>query len=398
MRKRFDNWRFVLGNILIIASGSGLAVGHVVDPLFRSGLVSFVSFVVFLGCGTLGLLLLGLSIRSIAKVSRRHSLLADMNIEINRALLLDEDIDLIYDTILDYLFRIFDHVEYGSILVLDESGALSFAASRGFSPEYVAGFKLRLEDSFLYKDSGGKIEGARLISKRTLDQQLIRPLPDDWRYRSVISAPLHAEGRLFGLLNLDSHRPRTFVPEDVRIVERFTAQIEVCLLARGQYTKSIARSRTDALTGLYTRRYFEELFQIELARTERYGEEFTLGLFDADGLKKVNDSLGHQAGDRMLSAIADALREGHRKSDIVGRFGGDEYIALYHSAHMESMRLSLEETLEKLESVPIESGEGSVRAAFSFGLAKYPDDGKTLAELTAAADGRLYEMKKRRRR
>ncbi|MFA6505707.1 MAG: diguanylate cyclase [Treponemataceae bacterium] len=344
----------------------------------------------------MGLLVLVSAIRSIAKIARRLTLLADMNIEINRAILLNEDIEFIYGTILDYLFRIFDNVTYGSVLVLGEDGYLTFAASRGFSEDYVKNFKLKWEDSFLFQETSGKKSGARLISKKTLERGKTQSLPEQWKYKSVLSAPLYTNGQLFGTLNLDSENSITFAQEDVHVVEQFTAQIEVCLLVRGKYRHNIERSRTDVLTGLFTRRYFEELFAIEIARVERYGEAFILALFDADGLKNVNDTLGHQAGDQFLIAIAEALRDGHRKSDIIGRFGGDEYIALYHASEMKDIKKNLSGVLSKLKSVPIKIAQNHFTAAFSFGLAHYPEDGKVLDELIAVADRRLYVMKKRR--
>ncbi len=397
MHKPLVAWKFIFGNALILFSGLSLTVGHVLAPLMGGGVRPILFFSVFLAAGLAGLLLLALSAVDIARISRRLSLLADMSVEINRALLLNEDMEYIYDTILEYLFRIFPHVGQGTVLVLDENNELSCAASRGYSAAYAAAFKLPLERSFLFVESGGNIDGARLISRKTLERQVRLPEQGVWRYQSVISAPLYAGGRLYGQLNLDSPRARVFVAEDVRIVERFTAQIEVCLLVRGLYRSRIESSRTDALTGLYTRRYFEELFGIELARAERYGESFTLALFDADGLKRTNDGIGHQAGDLMLKAIADALREGRRKTDFVGRYGGDEYIALYHTSDTESMERALEETRERLGAASLSYAGTSFTASFCFGAAKYPDDGKTLDELTAAADRRLYEMKKRRR-
>jgi diguanylate cyclase (GGDEF)-like protein len=280
---------------------------------------------------------------------------------------------------------------------LDDDGYLTFAASRGFTPEYTKNFKLKLEKSFLYCDTGGNITGARLISKKTIDRTGTVFRPEDWRYRSVISAPMFANKRLFGLLNLDSENVRTFLPEDVHIVEQFTAQIEVCLLARGRYRHHIERAQVDALTGLHTRRYFEELFAIELARAERYGETFILALFDADGLKKVNDAFGHQAGDRMLVAIADALRTGHRKTDVIGRFGGDEFIAVYHATETLSMEKNLSAVLAGVEASKVAFEGNRIPVAFSFGLACFPTDGKTMDELIAVADRNLYAMKKLRK-
>jgi len=186
------------------------------------------------------------------------------------------------------------------------------------------------------------------------------------------------------------------VPEDVRILEQFTAQIEVCLLARGQFQVHLDLARVDALTGLFTRRYFEEVFASELARAERYGESFILALFDADGLKKVNDEYGHQAGDSLLVSMAEALRGAHRKSDILGRYGGDEYVAIFHGSDPQAMAKSLQAIRARLRAKPIESEGSPITVSFSFGLARFPEDGRSLADLIAVADRELYAMKRRR--
>lgn len=327
----------------------------------------------------------------------RLRLLSQLHVEVNRAISSNEDIDVIYEKILDYLFRMFDKVRFGSVLVLDDSGFLSFAAYRGFSPDYVKDFRLALEDSFIYRESGGNILSAKLISRHTLSGLFTRFKPGDWEYRSVISAPLFSEGKLFGLLNLDSDKPRIFTKEDLRIFEELTAQIEVCLLARGRYRKNIERSNIDSLTGLYTRRYFEELFEHVLARSHRYDERFVLAICDADGLKTINDLHGHLAGDLLLQAIADALRSVHRKSDVLGRFGGDEFIAVYHTEDLDAMRRSMEAVLAEMKENPPRWEDHALAASFSFGLARYPEDGDDLQSLTSSADKALYLMKRKRK-
>ena len=99
-----------------------------------------------------GLIGLYLRLRRIRESSRRMRLLADMNVQVNREILLNENIELIYRTILDYLFSIFNTANTGSILILGDDGYLTFAASRGFTEEYVRDFRLKLEDAFLFQD------------------------------------------------------------------------------------------------------------------------------------------------------------------------------------------------------------------------------------------------------
>ena len=229
-----------------------------------------------------GLIGLYLRFRRIRESSRRLRLLADMNVQVNREILLNENIELIYRTILDYLFSIFNTVNTGSILILGDDGYLTFAASRGFTEEYVAKFRLKLEDAFLYQETKGHITETRLITSETLARLVTMFEPGDWKYNAVISAPIFVGNRLFGILNLDSDQPGTFDERDTAIVERFRAQIEVGLLAREQYQTNIERYHVDSLTGLFTRRYFEDLFAISLDRAQRYNEGFVVAIFDID--------------------------------------------------------------------------------------------------------------------
>ena len=340
-----------------------------------------------------GLFLVYRRFRALRESSRRLSLLAEMNVKVNREILLNEDIELIYRTILDYLFSIFNTASTGSVLILGEDGYLSFAASKGFTEEFVANFHLKLEDSFLYQITGGTIKETMLINREDFRRVETVLKPDTWEYKSVISAPLFVGERLFGLLNLDSAVSDTYDAKDVEIVERFRTQIEVGLLARERYTAHIKRYQVDPLTGLLTRRYFEDLFKISLSRAQRYNECFVVALFDADSLKYVNDTLGHLAGDQMLTSIARALQVSCRHSDIIGRLGGDEFVAIYHQTEMAVMEKNIASIRSRLRSQPTRLGEAEYHLSFSYGLAKFPEDGTDHESLIAAADKRLYAMK-----
>lgn len=352
-----------------------------------------VAAIICLVLANAGLTVLYLSFRSSKESSRRMRLLAEMNVQVNREILLNEDIELIYRTILDYLFSIFDKAKMGSVLILGEDGYLRFASSRGHTEDFVEKFRLKLEDCFLYQETGGSIKETRLITHETFARIFTMFPPETWEYQSVISAPLFIGDRLFGLLNLDSDKPGSFNDEDVRIVERFRAQIEVGLLAREHYRSNIERYHVDSLTGLFSRRYFEDLFSATLDRAGRYNETFIVALFDADGLKYVNDTFGHLAGDQMLILIAKAIRASCRKSDIIGRFGGDEFIAVYHVAGTEMIEKNIAGILSNFRAKPINFGEREHRLSFSYGLARFPEDGTDLDSLTEAADKRLYAMK-----
>jgi diguanylate cyclase (GGDEF)-like protein len=121
----------------------------------------------------------------------------------------------------------------------------------------------------------------------------------------------------------------------------------------------------------------------------------TLVFFDLDDFKELNDSHGHQAGDRALQQVARLLREQIRQSDLAGRMGGDEFAALL----VESDRATGETFLFRLEAriaTLVESGELPVPIVLSAGVTRYPDDGDDAETLFALADLRLYEAKRAR--
>ncbi len=388
------------GGFLLIAAQLGTLVAAFLATLFwaQESLPWVLALAVCLALANGGVLVLRRRYLAVQEDARRLHLLADMNVRVNREILLNEDIELIYRTILNYLFDIFNTANTGSVLILGEDGYLRFAASRGFTEEFVSGFRLPLQDSFLYQLTGGDIQCARLIN--TADFAHIETVlkPGDWEYQSVISAPIFVGDRLFGLLNLDSPVAGTYDERDVEIVERFRTQIEVGLLARERYTASIRRYQVDALTGLLTRRYFEDLFKRLLERAQRHKELFVLALFDVDGLKTVNDSLGHPAGDQLLHAVARLLQGASRNSDLMGRLGGDEFVAIYHHTEAATMERSLAALRAKLRAKPLHLGPQGVehRASFSYGVASFPQDGTDQKALIACADARLYAMKSSR--
>lgn len=155
------------------------------------------------------------------------------------------------------------------------------------------------------------------------------------------------------------------------------------------------RSIRDPMTGLFNRGYFDTLLDFEIERARRYGRRFALVMVDADHFKRVNDTHGHPTGDSVLRALARALRLGVRQSDVVVRYGGEEFLLLLHetgdgSAYDKAE--SLRQTISKLILKPGSSGH-SIKLTVSAGVANYPDDGQTGRSLLTAADQRLLRAK-----
>ncbi len=151
-------------------------------------------------------------------------------------------------------------------------------------------------------------------------------------------------------------------------------------------------TRTDQLTGLYNRRHLDAALDAEVERARRDRTPLAVLMLDIDHFKKFNDQFGHPQGDALLKAIADLLREQLRPTDTVARYGGEEFtVLLPRSPRSEAVRIA--ERLRR-RIAELSAGPEGASTTGSFGLAGWPEDGATGAELIAAADAALYEAKR----
>ncbi|MBI2526564.1 MAG: GGDEF domain-containing protein [Candidatus Rokubacteria bacterium] len=160
-------------------------------------------------------------------------------------------------------------------------------------------------------------------------------------------------------------------------------------------------STTDLLSGAASRRAFDERLEAEASRARRNGRPFTLALIDVDNFKQVNDTRGHATGDAVLRAVAAIFVRSLRPSDMVARFGGDEFALLLPETSAELVMDRLERLRAEVAASRIRpSGDRSgkpVQVTLSIGAASWPDDGPLVPLVLAAADARLYEAKRRGR-
>ncbi len=153
-------------------------------------------------------------------------------------------------------------------------------------------------------------------------------------------------------------------------------------------------SSHDPLTGLHNRRYFNEMLDYEVGRSERHNHEFSILMLDLDDFKDVNDTYGHPCGDAVLKRMSETMRNSMRKGDLATRIGGDEF-AIILTETGKSGALSVAEKLRtELRNITYEGPDGKgFHITTSIGLVSYPDDAQNILDLMTSVDIGLYRAK-----
>ena len=222
-----------------------------------------------------------------------------------------------------------------------------------------------------------------LEDERFRDSPLVTSFPE---IRFYAGCPVRApDGSALGTLCVIDHEPRDVESGDVDALKDLAGMAE-------QELKTLALATVDEMTGLSNRRGFDAIAAHTVAVCQRADRAATLMLFDLNGFKQVNDTFGHAAGDRLLQRFSRELRATFRDSDVVARFGGDEFCVLLSGATAVDVQRPLSILLDKLEK----SGERPP-IVFSVGAAEY-DKTKhdTVAHLVQEADIAMYRQKRAR--
>lgn len=215
---------------------------------------------------------------------------------------------------------------------------------------------------------------------------------------ALLPCPLTFEGRLIGGLVIYHTAPACFTDEHRRVLGRVSEQAAAVIFNSTRFEQTQHESHTDPLTGLSNRRSLDRQFETGLAHAMRTHGSISVVVLDMDRLKEINDTYGHEAGDRALRAIGSVLKTTVRQNDLCARFAGDEFVVVLWDCSPENEAKRVRELQMAVGAHPFEPRPG-VRVALSIsaGPARFPLDGSTFEELLAAADARMYRDKAGRR-
>jgi diguanylate cyclase (GGDEF)-like protein len=180
------------------------------------------------------------------------------------------------------------------------------------------------------------------------------------------------------------------------LVEEFLERIEEASQRMSDLAEQLEReARTDPLTGLANRRYWSEWLTKEFERARRYGQPLGCSLVDLDNFKRVNDAYGHDVGDAVLIDLARVMRRNVRPSDLLCRYGGEEFTILLPQTDVGGAVEQAERLRRALEAACVKTHQQAVRVTASVGVATFPGPGVLTADdLVRAADQAMYRAKR----
>jgi diguanylate cyclase (GGDEF)-like protein len=215
-----------------------------------------------------------------------------------------------------------------------------------------------------------------------------------FQFKTELCAPMVYEGKVLGVISVGGiTRPSKHEKSMLRLIADVGS---TALHNHSLFQKTQEMANCDGLTKLCNKRFFMERLSEEIVKAEKEHYPISLFMFDLDNFKHYNDTQGHQAGDEVLKITGELLRETVRPDDLPARYGGEEFIVLLPRSSKDGAMHAAERVRKRLADHPYPNRESQPLKVVSLsgGVSTFPDDGRTGAELIAAADAALYRAKR----
>ena len=322
--------------------------------------------------------------RLFAEEQRRSRQLAFLN-NISKTAISSDDSEQMLADIVGHIQKnfSFDHIGIG---ILDYSTKeIEIKAEAGVTAQSL-GKRIALGAGIL-----GRVarSGEAALVQTSSEAQLQGVLPGS---RSVLCIPIAYGENFLGVLNVESHKDDAFTPADRLIMSTLADLLATALHNANVFQKLQQQSITDGLTLIKTRRFFFEALGAELKRASRSGRPISVVLMDLDKFKSVNDTKGHLEGDLVLTRVGRLLEQKCRQSNVVARYGGDEFIILMPETGVEQAQILAERLRLWIAQDPMLSEH---QITGSFGVASFPVHGFSMEDIVRVADAGMYVSKRK---
>lgn len=321
-------------------------------------------------------------------------------IDISGKVALEDKSDELYQYILEKCLALVPNALYGSILMKNENGLLGIKAYVGFNDDEVGDFELPIEESFLYSVTNGAMDRTIIINRISgvlNAEKMVGVGEEQFPVKAEIASPLILDGKIVGIIGIDSNREDAFSDKDVFVMDYMTKQVAQVIRQQMLYDEVLQLSQYDSLTKLFNRNTFDRIGEEDMLLAKEKGRNVYFGIADLDGLKAVNDAYGHVAGDLMIQKFAKELRELLEPFGICARYGGDEFVFYTSRATEEEILRNVEMIKNNLDADFVKVGDIEFRVEFSFGISSSEEVGYSGERLYNHADRKMYEEKNKKR-
>ncbi len=300
----------------------------------------------------------------------------------------------VLNLILDNLGKVVPH-HSASLALVDEKGMVQVERTRGYTEEegvVVCSFShIPARSHYIWRHVIETCQPVFVLDTGQDAEWAAQPLLP-WA-RSYACAPTVVKGKVIGFLNLESRQPGYFSENHIWRLQAFADQAAVAIEKARLFDETQRLAITDGLTGVFNRRHLLLLCEQEYERTRRFRHHLSVIMADIDHFKLVNDTYGHPTGDLVLQTLARLFQENLRTVDLLGRYGGEEFLLLLPETNYEQAMAAAERLRAQIELAHT-SEISPVAVTISLGVASgEATDSLTLNALIKLADDALYAAK-----
>jgi diguanylate cyclase (GGDEF)-like protein len=288
--------------------------------------------------------------------------------------------------------------EAWSMLMVDEARQeLTFELALGEKAKDVSGFRVKIGEGVAgWVAQTGK---PTIVNDTSKDPRFTGRFDNETNFetRSILCAPLISRGRTIGVVEIINRLGTLrFTQADLEILLTLVEPCAIAIENAILFQRTEQLTITDDLTKLFNSRYLNLYIGREIKRCKRHGIPLSVIFLDLDGFKGVNDQYGHLAGSRTLAEVGLILAEAVRESDILARYGGDEFVVVLPETPPSGALVIAERIRKSIETHSFLEGQGlRARISASFGIASYPDHALTPEGLIQKADQAMYRVKEK---
>ncbi|HEX9018983.1 MAG TPA: diguanylate cyclase, partial [Anaerolineaceae bacterium] len=211
--------------------------------------------------------------------------------------------------------------------------------------------------------------------------------------RSYVGVPLILLDQVVGVISMQSLQPYAYSGEQISLLETIATQAAIAVQNARLYDQMKQMAITDSVTLLFTRRHFTTLGRSEVERALRYKRALSVMMVDIDHFKQVNDTYGHNSGDIVLQDVARVTRQALRATDLIGRWGGEEFVIVLPEADSDGAMLIAERIRRMVADTQILLPDAKIQVTISIGVATLKDTCCSLDALVDVADRAMYLAK-----